>query len=66
VRQAIGRLVLAPAGEAMEGLLTISIGIAELHGESPIEWLQRADAALYRAKELGRNRVEVAQELRPA
>jgi diguanylate cyclase (GGDEF)-like protein len=36
--------------------LTISLGIAELEADEPAhEWLRRADAALYRAKELGRN-----------
>jgi len=35
---------------------TISLGVAEFRaGETPIEWLERADKALYRAKGLGRN-----------
>ena len=38
--------------------LTISAGIAELRDdETPAQWLRRADLALYRAKEDGRNRV---------
>jgi GGDEF domain-containing protein len=37
---------------------TISIGIAEYDGrETPEHWIGRADAALYRAKHAGRNRV---------
>ena len=39
--------------------ITISIGIAELRArESHEDWLKRADAALYRAKAAGRDRVE--------
>lgn len=39
--------------------LTVSIGIAQcLPGETPEKALHRADAAMYRAKESGRNRVE--------
>ena len=40
-----------------ERAITISIG-ATLHrpGESPADWLARADAAMYRAKRSGRNR----------
>jgi diguanylate cyclase (GGDEF)-like protein len=44
--------------------LTVSIGIAAMegtvHGQEPASLLAAADTALYRAKNLGRNRVEVA------
>lgn len=40
---------------------TISLGVAELSPElsTPQQWLERADQALYRAKEGGRNRTEL-------
>jgi len=41
--------------------LTLSIGIASYRpGDTEKDMVLRADAALYRAKELGRNRVEVS------
>lgn len=50
------------AGLQHDGVaVTVSIGAAELRsGDTWQEWLGRADAALYRAKQGGRNRVEVA------
>ncbi len=40
--------------------VTASIGVAELvASESRDQWVARADAAMYRAKQAGRNRVEV-------
>lgn len=46
--------------------ITVSIGVAELQrGEQKEDWLRRADAALYRAKGRGRNKVVVAEELDP-
>jgi diguanylate cyclase (GGDEF)-like protein len=36
-----------------------SVGVAEYRrGEAPGEWVARSDSAMYRAKQLGRNRVE--------
>lgn len=44
------------------GAVTVSIGAARYEpGESVGRWIERADAALYRAKENGRNRVMVAE-----
>jgi diguanylate cyclase (GGDEF)-like protein len=41
-----------------EGALTASFGCAQLHAnETADEWFERADKALYQAKERGRNRV---------
>lgn len=43
--------------------LTMSAGAAELQNqESGNDMIARADAALYRAKQLGRNRVEIAEK----
>jgi len=48
--------------------VTISIGVAEAHAqlEDSDGVIRRADAALYRAKEAGRNRVVIAAGLAPA
>ncbi|MCJ0825258.1 diguanylate cyclase [Luteimonas sp. 50] len=47
--------------------ITVSIGCAMLQrGEDSGSWLARADAALYRAKRAGRNRVEQATAGAPA
>jgi len=51
-----------------EQRLRLSGGIAELlHGDTPASLFERADAALYRAKEFGKDRADIARagELRP-
>lgn len=40
--------------------LTVSIGISQyIPGETPDRWISRADAAMYRAKQRGRNQTEL-------
>lgn len=54
------RLKVAEHPIETAGNITISLGVAEyLSGESDESWFQRADAALYQAKNTGRNRVVV-------
>ncbi len=44
--------------------LRVSAGIAELHhGETAASLFERADAALYRAKEMGKDRADVARDM---
>lgn len=44
--------------------LTVSVGVAALHaGEEPLDWVKRADGALYAAKAAGRDRMNVAVEI---
>lgn len=57
VRQQIGNepFVIAP----IQVKTTASIGVCQWHsGQNILELIQRADAAMYRAKQYGRNRVE--------
>jgi PleD family two-component response regulator len=45
------------------GRVRISAGIAELHqGETAAGLFERADSALYRAKELGKDRASLATD----
>ena len=62
IRAALEKLTLTHEGKTL-GLLTASFGVvsAPQHGETIDALLETADAALYRAKHKGRNRVEVAQ-----
>ena len=63
IRTAIEALQIPNGGNAPYGHLTMSVGVttigpADLSADDA-SWLGRADAALYRAKSNGRNRVEV-------
>ena len=63
MRQAVQELEIAHESASADGLLTVSIGAAwalpAIDDITPSLLLDEADRALYRAKELGRNRWEV-------
>jgi diguanylate cyclase (GGDEF)-like protein/PAS domain S-box-containing protein len=61
IRSKIRELQVLHQGQAL-GMVTVSVGVAELpqHGTSPKVLVEAADAALYRAKKAGRDRVAVA------
>ena len=59
IRASVKALEIDNAPVSASGFLTISAGIAELDGHRKEEWLLKADAALYLAKEEGRDRVAI-------
>lgn len=62
LQQVLHRFLRHPGGK-----VTASFGVALLrHGESPEQWLARADAALYRAKASGRDQIVYADEINVA
>lgn len=57
------RQAIADKPVLVAGIVTGSFGVAErFPGESRIGWFRRVDAAVYRAKNTGRNRVEAWSE----
>jgi diguanylate cyclase (GGDEF)-like protein len=61
LREAAERLEISQSGQAL-GPITLSLGLATMpaHGTTPQALLEAADAALYQAKQAGRNRVVVS------
>jgi diguanylate cyclase (GGDEF)-like protein len=61
IRSKLRELAVLHKGQSL-GMITVSVGVSTLpeHGTSPKELLEAADAALYRAKKDGRDRVVVA------
>lgn len=60
LREQVARATFPAAGQ-----LTVSIGVAECRpGEAWEQWFERADEALYCAKNTGRNQVRLAPEAR--
>jgi len=58
IRSKLHELIVLHQGQSL-GTITVSVGVAALpvHGTTPKELLEAADAALYRAKREGRDRV---------
>lgn len=63
LRSDLARMVVREEGHLIQSV-TVSIGVAyfPVHGRNSQSLLQAADHAMYRAKEMGRNRIEVAAE----
>ena len=61
--QALAARLVQQVATGGEPPITVSIGVAEAQvaGEGPEDVIRRADAALYQAKQRGRNRVELAE-----
>ncbi len=61
IRSKLRELTVVHQGRQL-GMVTVSVGVAELprHGTTSRELIEAADAALYRAKKEGRDRVMVA------
>ena len=62
IRSRVREMTMLHQGQSL-GMITVSVGVAALpeHGTSPKELLEAADAALYRAKRDGRDRVVAAE-----
>ncbi|MGZ4789434.1 MAG: GGDEF domain-containing protein, partial [Terriglobales bacterium] len=67
IRSKLREMTVIHQGRSL-GMVTVSIGVAEIpvHGTSPKDLIDAADAALYRAKQEGRDRVMVAEPVPPA
>jgi len=61
IREKVAQLNVQYQGQVLEPVsISIGVGIFPDHGQTPEALIHNADTALYRAKNNGRNRVEVA------
>lgn len=61
-RLAVAQLAIPHRHSPPPQIVTVSIGVSSMvpgHGTDPTEQIHKADMALYKAKQLGRNRVEI-------
>jgi diguanylate cyclase (GGDEF)-like protein len=69
IRQAVRDLRLLHTGNPPHGRITVSVGIATVGPDDLADdddaWIGRSDAALYRAKALGRDRCQMESSVRP-
>ena len=66
IRSKLREMTVIHQGRSL-GTVTVSVGVAEVpvHGITPKDLIEAADAALYRAKREGRDRVVVAEPAPP-
>jgi two-component system chemotaxis response regulator CheY len=64
VRAAVQEVAMSHEGSPF-GVVTVSVGVAELGSSTREDWLSRADRALYRAKASGRNAVRPIEASAP-
>jgi diguanylate cyclase (GGDEF)-like protein len=67
IRSAVNGAPIEAAGESLD--LTISVGVASIPHSTlakPVQMIRYADQALYRAKNRGRNRVELERRVDPS
>lgn len=65
LRKGVETMAIPHLAKDPPGVITLSIGVAMLNPGDPRPthlWIKRADDALYRAKQAGRNRIELSAE----
>lgn len=60
VRQEFEKMEIACDGAQLQATISLGVAVYPRHGEDPESLLHKADEALYRAKQAGRNQVKLA------